>query len=87
MWGAALGVHESIMAAAVAEMVPPGRMASAYGLFTMGFGLAWFAGSAALGILYDHSVAATVVLALVLQLAAIPLLAVVGRQRRGEAAK
>lgn len=87
VWGAALGVHESIMAAAVAEMVPPGRMASAYGLFTMGFGLAWFAGSAALGILYDHSVAATVVLALVLQLAAIPLLAVVGRQRRGEAAK
>ena len=86
LWGAALGVHESIMAAAVAEMAPPDRTASAYGLFTMGFGLAWFAGSAALGILYDRSVDATVILAVALQLAAVPILVVVARwhgERRG----
>lgn len=77
LWGAALGVHESIMAAAVAEMAPAGRTASAYGLFTMAFGIAWFAGSAALGILYDVSVNATVALAVILQLAAVPILVVV----------
>lgn len=79
LWGAALGVHESIMAAAVAEMAPPGRSASAYGLFTMAFGVAWFAGSAALGILYGVSVTATVVLATVVQLAAVPILVSVMR--------
>jgi predicted MFS family arabinose efflux permease len=82
LWGAALSVHESIMAAAVAEMAPPDRTASAYGLFTMAFGLAWFAGSAALGILYDRSVEAAVVLAVVLQLAAVPVLVVVARWHR-----
>jgi predicted MFS family arabinose efflux permease len=82
LWGAALSIHESIMAAAVAEMAPPDRTASAYGLFTMAFGLAWFAGSAALGILYDRSVEAAVVLAVVLQLAAVPVLVVVARWHR-----
>lgn len=82
LWGAALSVHESIMLAAVAEMAPPHRTASAYGLFTMAFGLAWFAGSAALGILYDRSVEAAVILAVVLQLAAVPILVGVARWHR-----
>jgi predicted MFS family arabinose efflux permease len=82
LWGAALGIHETIMAAAVADMVPAGRTASAYGLFTMAFGLAWFAGSAILGFAYDRSVVATAVLALMLQLAAVPLLVWVAMQRR-----
>jgi predicted MFS family arabinose efflux permease len=82
LWGAALSIHESIMAAAVAEMAPLDRTASAYGLFTMAFGLAWFAGSAALGILYDRSVEAAVALAVVLQLAAVPVLVVVARWHR-----
>jgi predicted MFS family arabinose efflux permease len=79
LWGAGLSVHESIMSAAVAAMVPPGRTASAYGLFTMAFGLAWFAGSAALGFVYDRSVVGAAVLALVLQLAALPILVEVAR--------
>lgn len=85
LWGAALSIHESIMAAAVAEMAPADRTASAYGLFTMAFGLAWFAGSAALGILYDRSVEATVIFAVVLQLAAVPILVVVARWHRNGA--
>jgi predicted MFS family arabinose efflux permease len=84
LWGAALGIHETIMAAAVADMVPSGRTASAYGIFTMAFGLSWFAGSAALGFVYDRSILATAVLALVLQLAAVPVLvAVTMRRQRG----
>jgi MFS family permease len=53
-------VHEAIIPAAVAPIVPTERRASAFGLFTAGYGIAWFLGSAAIGILYDRSVAAAV---------------------------
>ena len=73
LWGIGMGVHESIMAAAVAEMVPPQRIASAYGLFNLGYGLAWFAGSALIGFLYDRSIPALIAVSVVLELAALPL--------------
>jgi predicted MFS family arabinose efflux permease len=72
VWGLGMGVHESIVPAAVAPMVPPERRASAYGLFTAGYGLCWFLGSAAIGILYDRSILATIALCMILELAAIP---------------
>jgi predicted MFS family arabinose efflux permease len=90
LWGAALGIHESIMAAAVADMAPADRTASAYGIFTMAFGIAWFIGSAILGFAYDRSVVATVAIAVVLQLAAVPLLwrvATAGRDASGRAVR
>ena len=83
LWGLGMGVHESIMAAAVANMVPTSRIASAYGLFNLGYGVAWFLGSAALGILYSISLPALVVVSVGLQLAAIPLLIRVARGRPG----
>jgi MFS family permease len=73
LWGIGMGVHESIMAAAVAAMVPSGRIASAYGLFNLGYGFAWFAGSALMGVLYDVSIPALVVVSIALEVAAIPL--------------
>jgi MFS family permease len=76
VWGAGMGVHESIVPAAVAPMVPVERRASAYGLFSAGYGLAWFLGSAIIGFLYDHSLALTVGACIVLELAAIPFFAV-----------
>lgn len=73
LWGVGLGVHESVMAAAVAQIVPQGRVASAYGLFNLGYGIAWFAGSAVIGVLYDISIPALVVFSVVAELAAIPI--------------
>src|SRR5207249_2981556 len=73
LWGVGLGVHESVMQAAVAQVVPAGRLASAYGLFNLGFGVAWFAGSAVMGALYDLSIPALVVFSMIAELAAIPL--------------
>ena len=72
IWGLGMGVHESIMPAAVAPMVSQGRRAAAYGLFTGIYGLAWFLGSAFIGILYDISVNATSALCMALVLAAVP---------------
>jgi len=73
LWGLGMGVHESIVPAAVANMVPRERRPSAYGLFTGGYGIAWFLGSAVMGVLYDWSILAVVIFCLVLQLGAIPL--------------
>ncbi len=81
-WGLGIGVHESIIPAAVAPMVPVHRRTSAFGLFTAIYGIAWFLGSAAIGILYDISVPATVVFCVVAELAAVPVFIEVGRRYR-----
>ena len=82
LWGLGMGVHESIVPAAVAPMVPSQRRASAYGLFTGGYGLFWFLGSALMGVLYGASLVAVVLFSVVAQLAAVPLLFLVGKQQR-----
>lgn len=73
LWGLGMGVHESIVPAAVATMVPPERRPSAYGLFTAAYGVAWFLGSAIMGVLYDRSIAGVVIFCVLLELAAIPI--------------
>ncbi len=80
VWGAGMGAHESTVPAAVAPMVAADRRASAYGLFTAGYGAAWFAGSALVGFLYDHSLALTVCVCVALELAAIPFFLVAARR-------
>jgi MFS family permease len=81
IWGVGMGVHESIIPAAVAPMVPVQRRASAFGLFTAGYGVFWFLGSATIGVLYDVSVPALVAFCVVTQIAAIPIFAWVGRRQ------
>lgn len=44
VWGAAMGVHESTMRAAVADMVPAASRGAGFGTFTAAYGLAWLAG-------------------------------------------
>jgi MFS family permease len=82
LWGLGMGVHESIIPAAVSPMVPPGMRATAFGLFTAGYGVFWFAGSAAIGALYDRSIPDAVAFCLLTQLAAVVLLVPVRRLAR-----
>ncbi|MBX6323290.1 MAG: MFS transporter, partial [Rhodospirillaceae bacterium] len=84
LWGIGLGAQESIMRAAVARMAPAERRGTAYGLFNTAYGMAWFAGSVLLGVLYDRSVAALVIASLILQLAALPALVWLARRTRGD---
>ncbi|HUL61627.1 MAG TPA: MFS transporter, partial [Methanocella sp.] len=72
-WGVGLGAQESIMRAAIAELIPTSRRGTAYGVFNLGFGVFWFLGSALMGILYDTSILYLVGFSVVLQLAAIPI--------------
>jgi MFS family permease len=80
LWGAGMGAQESILRATIATMVPPERRGTAYGVFNAGYGLAWFLGSALMGYLYDVSPHGLVTFSVLAQLAAIPLLAEVGRR-------
>jgi len=80
LWGLGIGVHESIIPAAVAPMVPPQRRASAYGLFTTGYGVFWFLGSVLIGLFYTVSIPLLVTFCIVIELAAIPLFLLVRRQ-------
>jgi MFS family permease len=81
VWGLGMGVHESIIPAAVAPMVAMERRASAFGLFTAGYGIFWFIGSAVIGVLYDLSLPAVITFCVLSQLAAVPIFIWVGRHR------
>ena len=79
IWGLGMGVHESIIPAVVTPLVPTHRRASAFGLFTAGYGLFWFLGSAAIGILYDRSLTLTIAFCVAAGLIAVPIFVWVGR--------
>jgi MFS family permease len=74
LWGLGMGAQDSLLKAVLADIIPSQRRATGFGLFDTGFGIAWFAGSAAMGWLYDRSIPAVIVFSVVLQLAALPLL-------------
>jgi MFS family permease len=73
LWGVGMGVHESLIPAAVATVVPQRRRPSAYGIFTAGYGVFWFLGSVIIGRLYDVSIPALIAFSVTAQLAAIPI--------------
>ena len=73
-WAVGMGAQSSIMKAMVAELVAAEHRGSAYGVLNCVYGLLWFAGSAAMGWLYDHSLIALVVFSLAAQVAAIAVL-------------
>lgn len=74
LWGIGMGAQESVMRAAVAGMVSAERRGTAYGVFNAGYGLCWFLGSLALGLIYDFSIGAVVLTSMILQFAAVPFL-------------
>jgi MFS family permease len=49
LWGVGMGAQESIIRAVIADIVPPDRRATGYGIFNAGFGLAWVRGERADG--------------------------------------
>jgi MFS family permease len=74
LWGIGMGAQDSALKALLAAISPRERRGAAFGVFDTGFGIAWFVGSVAMGFLYEHSLLMVVVLSMVLQLAALPLL-------------
>lgn len=80
LWGVGMGAQESILKAALAEMSPGHRRATAFGIFHTGFGFGWFLGSVLMGFLYEVSLTAVIGFAVITQLLAIPLFWLVSRE-------
>ena len=80
LWGAALGAHESVVRAGVAQLAPAGRRGTAFGAFYAAYGGGWFVGSALMGLAYERSPQLLVAVSIGCSLAA--LVPILGLARR-----
>ena len=65
-----MGAQDGCLRAGIAQVVSMNKRGGAFGAFNAVYGVMWFLGSAAMGLLYDHSVMALVVFGVAAQLAA-----------------
>ncbi|MBC7098325.1 MFS transporter [Candidatus Bipolaricaulota bacterium] len=84
LWGISMGTQESVMRAVIADLVPHDRRATAYGLFHIVFGGAWFAGSALMGLLYDRAPVYLVSFSVAMQVLSVAVLLFAWRVQMGE---
>src|SRR5204863_7319083 len=82
LWGIGTGIEGSLLKALLTEIIPPRKRSTAFGLFDTGYGIAWFLGSAAMGLLYDKSILAVVLFSALAQLAALPILFAANQNRQ-----
>jgi MFS family permease len=54
-WGCGMGVQDACLRAGIARVVSMNKRGRAFGIFSGIYGILWFAGSAAMGLLYNHS--------------------------------
>jgi predicted MFS family arabinose efflux permease len=80
-WGVGMSAQGSLFQAMLTGVIPPQKRSTAFGLFDTGYGIAWFLGSAAMGLLYDKSIAAVALFSVIVQLAAIPVLFIANQKR------
>lgn len=69
-WATGLGVQDATLRAGIAQVVSMNKRGTAFGTFNGIYGVAWFLGSAIIGVLYGFSIAAVVAFGVVAQLAA-----------------
>lgn len=73
LWGSVMGIHETIMRAAIADLTPLERRGSAYGIFNTIYGGAWFLGCTVMGLLYDLSISYLIIFVVVMEVTSVPL--------------
>ena len=81
LWGVGMSAQGSLLQAMLTRVIPAQKRSTAFGVFDTGYGIAWFLGSAIMGLLYDKSVVAVALFSVSLQLAAVPILFVANRHR------
>ncbi|HUJ93522.1 MAG TPA: MFS transporter [Candidatus Bathyarchaeia archaeon] len=82
LWGTGLGAQDACLKGTLSSIVPGGKRSTGFGVFDTWFGVAWFAGSAVMGLLYERSVLALVIFSVVLQLLALPFFVLADRARK-----
>lgn len=69
-WATGLGAQDACLRSGIATVVSMNKRGGAFGAFNGVYGVTWFLGSAAMGLLYARSLGALVALGIVAQLAA-----------------
>jgi MFS family permease len=82
LWGIVMGIQETIMKAAVADLTQIQRRATGYGIFNTAYGLAWLAGGALMGYLYDRNIGWVIAFAVAAEVLSLPLLYLVVKNTR-----
>jgi MFS family permease len=80
LWGIGMSAQGSLFQAMLTGVIPPKKRSTAFGLFDTGYGIAWFLGSAVMGLLYDKSILAVALFSVILQLAALPILLIANKK-------
>ena len=80
IWGIVMGIQETIMRSAIADITSLKRRGTGYGIFNTTYGLAVFIGSSLIGLIYDRSVHAIIPAVIVIELAAIAVFLVMNRR-------
>jgi predicted MFS family arabinose efflux permease len=73
LWGMVMGIQETIMRAAIADLTSVERRGFAYGVFNTALGAGWFLGAALMGLLYELSINYIILFVVVMELVSIPL--------------
>jgi MFS family permease len=81
LWGIGMGAQGSLFNALLAELIPPNKRSTAFGFFDAAFGIAWFIGSWLMGILYDRSIIAVVIVSAGLQFISLPIFFLTNKAR------
>jgi len=79
LWGMVMGIQETIMRAAIADLTPVDRRGFAYGIFNTVYGAGWFLGALLMGLLYELSINYLILFTAVMELISIPLFLLVRR--------
>ena len=69
-WAAGIGAQDALLRPGIAQVVSMNKRGSAFGALNGIFGVFWFLGSAAMGVLYDYSIIALVVFGVAAQICA-----------------
>ncbi len=73
IWGIVMGAHETVMRSAIADLTALNKRGTGYGIFNAVYGLSIFIGSAIIGLLYEYSISAVIIVSIAVEIAAIPL--------------
>ena len=70
LWGCVMSIQETIMRAAIADIIPIEKRGTAYGIFNTIYGFAFLIGSSAMGYLYENSITYVIIFISVAELIA-----------------
>ncbi len=62
VFGVIMGIHETVMRSAIADVTPFDKRGTGYGVFNTGYGLALMGGAALMGLLYDKNLIGAIII-------------------------